>query len=212
MTAWTEKDESAAVDALGRGLTDAERGRFTAYLRLLTVWQRSQRLVGSVDPSWVFVNLFADSLLFLSVLPEEVRDLLDIGSGAGFPGLPLKIVRPNMRVTLLEGHRKRASFLRAVVRELGLEMVQVVNERAEAWIPAHGGSFDAVVMRCAGPADQFLRLGEQALRPGGIAAATGPPANGAVTYGTSVTVPTGGRSARRFIIVRSTGGRRHTAT
>ncbi len=204
MTSWTRADEAAAGEVLGRPLSRGERARFTEYLGLLTRWQRAQRLVGSVEPRWVFKNLFVDSLLFLKVLPAAACDVLDLGSGAGVPGIPLKIVKPDLRLTLLEGHRKRVSFLRAVVRELGLDAVDVVNARAEVWIPEHRCAFDAVLMRCAGPAEEMLRLGEQALRADGVAITSGPPAAASVPYGEAVVVrATACGRERRFVVVHA---------
>ncbi|MBI2014675.1 MAG: class I SAM-dependent methyltransferase, partial [Candidatus Rokubacteria bacterium] len=65
-------------------------------------WQKTQRLIGSDDPAWIVENLFLDSLLFLRFLPTPVRSLLDLGSGAGLPGIPLKIVRGNLDLVLVE--------------------------------------------------------------------------------------------------------------
>ena len=106
---------------LGRALDQSEEGRFDKYLTLLIKWSSVHRLVGWTEPVWIVENLFLDSLLFLKVLPDTVRSLMDLGSGAGIPGVPLKIVRRHLQVTLLEARERRVSFLSTVVRELGLE-------------------------------------------------------------------------------------------
>ncbi|HET9480927.1 MAG TPA: RsmG family class I SAM-dependent methyltransferase, partial [Candidatus Polarisedimenticolia bacterium] len=95
-------------------------------------WATSQRLVASQDPAWIAESLIADSLLFLKLIPGDARTLLDVGSGAGIPGIPIKIVRPEIAVTLLDSRLRRASFLRAVVRELQLVHTEVVDQRLEA--------------------------------------------------------------------------------
>jgi 16S rRNA (guanine527-N7)-methyltransferase len=142
---------------------------------LLQKWQRSQRLVGSSDPAWIIDHIILDSLLFARILPPESNRILDVGSGAGVPGVPLKIVLSGAAFTLLEARAKRISFLSAVVRELALGDCEVLHARLEDVALQRPGVYDAVVMRCAGdPADlqaSALRL----LRPGGALIASGPP-------------------------------------
>src|SRR3970282_1635379 len=89
-------------------------------------------------------------------------DVIDIGSGAGFPGVPMKIVRPELRLTLLEANGKRAAFLERLVQRLGLENVTVVNRRAEeaARDSDHREAYDLALARAAGP---LPVLGELAL-------------------------------------------------
>ena len=84
-------------------------------------------MVGSDGPAWIVENLFLDSLLFLRVLPTPLHSLLDLGSGAGLPGIPLKIVRGDLELVLVESRRRRASFLSTVVRELALANVRVID-------------------------------------------------------------------------------------
>ena len=162
-------------------------------------WQRIHRLVGSTEPLSVVESLFLDSLLFLKVLPSGVRDLLDLGAGAGFPGIPLKIVRPDLELTLVEAKARRASFLSTVTRELRLAGTQVIHARAEALIERPDSRFDAVVMRCAGALDQVLPLAVELLRPGGTAIASGPPVAGSLPCGEWAEVPWGG-GKRRFAV------------
>jgi 16S rRNA (guanine527-N7)-methyltransferase len=156
-------------------------------------------LVGSVEPAWVVDNLFVDSLLFLKVLPSGIRDLLDLGTGAGFPGVPLKIVMPELRLTLIEARSRRASFLATVIRDLGLSDVRIVNARAEDLVGTTDLRFDAVVMRCAGSLEVALPLAEQFLKPGGVAVTSGPPASVEGPRGAWVEVQ-GPRGIRRFAV------------
>jgi 16S rRNA (guanine527-N7)-methyltransferase len=142
---------------------------------LLLKWQRSQRLVGSAEPGWIVDHILLDSLLFVRLLPSGVRRVLDVGSGAGVPGVPIKIVLANTAVTLLEARAKRVSFLSAVVRELPLRECEVVNARLEAIGAQRSGEFDAVVMRCAGDLTTVFTTATAMLRPGGVVIATGPP-------------------------------------
>ncbi|OGL01622.1 MAG: 16S rRNA (guanine(527)-N(7))-methyltransferase RsmG [Candidatus Rokubacteria bacterium RIFCSPHIGHO2_12_FULL_73_22] len=168
-------------------------------------WQKTQRLVGSSEPAWIVENLFLDSLLFLRVLPPGVATLLDLGSGAGLPGIPLKIVKPAIELVLVESRRRRASFLSAAVRELGLQGARVISGRAEDLGAELAGRFDAVVMRCAGDVSQFLPLGARLVRRGGVVVASGPPAPTTLAMGDWVEVE-GVRagSTRRFAVYRLT--------
>src|SRR5687768_10672899 len=140
-----------AQEILGRPLTQEQVDQFVKYLELLVKWQKVQRLVGSVEPRSMVDDLILDSLLFVRVLQPGIRSLMDLGSGAGLPGIPLAIVVPETDITLVEARQKRASFLSTAVRELRLERVRVVGSRAEELPPELGHAFDAVVMRCAGP-------------------------------------------------------------
>lgn len=193
---------AGAQEILGRRLTDEETARFGKYLELLVKWQKVQRLVGSTDPGSI-TDLVLDSLLFTSVLPPDIERLMDLGSGAGLPGIPLSIVAPAMQVTLVESRQKRASFLSTAVRELGLSATRVINSRAEALPPELHESFDAVVMRCAGPLDQMVPLAMRFVVPGGSIIATGPPEAEAAPNGiwTNVT-RSGGGGARLFAVLR----------
>jgi len=161
---------------LGRPLTSEQAAKFLKYLELLSKWQKVQRLIGSTEPASIVDDLFLDSLLFVRVLPVSLERIMDLGSGAGLPGIPLSIVLPAVRVTLVEARRKRASFLSTAVRELGLQAATVVNARAEALPSSFDRSFDAVVMRCAGPPGEMFPLAARFVSPGGLVVASGPPA------------------------------------
>jgi len=190
-----------AARILARPLAAAELESFEKYLSLLTRWQRVHRLVGSVDPGWVVEHLFLDSLLFLSVLPENLRSLADLGSGAGFPGIPIKIVRPALEVTLIESRQRRASFLSTVVRELGLEGVRVDAGRAEDSIGAR--PFEAVAMRCAGDREELIATGRALVTPGGLVVVSGPPERRSLDWGRWVEVEGVRPGSRRLFAVHS---------
>ncbi len=164
-----------ATRILGRELTAEQIEAFGRYLQILGKWQKVSRLVGSGDPGWIIEHLFLDSLLFLKVLPENVRSVLDVGSGAGVPGIPIKIARPCVTLTLVESRRRRASFLQSAVREIGLEGVRVLNARAEALVGTSNAGFDAVVFRCAGDLSSMFPLARRLVAPGGIIVGSGPP-------------------------------------
>jgi len=176
--------ERKSGDALGRPVTDAERDSLHKYLNLLIKWQRSQRLVGSDEPSWIVDNVIVDSLLFSRAVPAGVRSVADVGSGAGIPGIPLAIVLPQVEVTLIEARQKRASFLAAAIRELALQNCRLVNHRLEdVGRQQLGARVDAVVMRCAGSPTALIPQVLQILAPGGVVVASGPPRRTAIALG-----------------------------
>jgi 16S rRNA (guanine527-N7)-methyltransferase len=188
---------------LGRALTSAEVVKFLKYLDLLVKWQKVQRLVGSSEPGWIVDNLLLDSLLFLHVLPAPLGRLMDLGAGAGLPGIPLGIVLSATAVTLVEAKQKRASFLSAAVRDLGLGTARVINARAEDLPPELDGSFDAVVLRCAGPLADLMPVARRFMAPGGTVVAAGPPKPEPLSEGTWTNVPgRGPRGTRLFAVIK----------
>lgn len=163
------------MQVLGRELTPVETARFSKYLELLVKWQRVHRLIGSDDRGWIVSHLLLDSLLFLVALEGPVGALLDLGAGGGLPGIPLRIVSPEMHLTMIEARQRRASFLSTAVREIGLESARVIGKRAEDAVEELGASFDAVVMRCAGAPGDLIPLARRFLRKGGRVVASGSP-------------------------------------
>ena len=203
MTGVAVRLQRHAAEALGRQLTEGETAALLNYLNLLQKWQKSQRLVGSSDPAWIVDNVIVDSLLFLRALPPGVRRLCDVGSGAGIPGIPLKIVMPDTEVTLLEARARRASFLAAAVREVPLSRCRIINRRLEDAVGDLEGKFDAVVMRCAGRPDSMLAAIERLLAPAGSIVASGPPKPYPLAAGEWVEVR-GPLGLRRFWVYRIT--------
>lgn len=159
---------------LGPDQVDAFRAyadELAAALRL-----RRMRLTALTDPEDVQRRHFLEPLALLVAL-EEIGALgetaIDIGSGAGFPSLPIKIVRPALRLTLLEAHAKRAAFLERLVQRLGLEGVVVVRGRAEevAHDPDHREAYDLALARAVAPLPVLVELALPFLRLGGMLAA-----------------------------------------
>lgn len=192
-----------ARQILGRPLTPAETGQFDKYMVLLKKWGSVHRLIGRTEPLWIVENLFLDSLLFVKVLPEGARSLMDLGSGAGVPGIPIKIVRPEIETTLLEARRRKVSFLFTAVRELGLAGTSVLDARAERLGPEFQGRFDAVVMRCAGPLGDLLDAAIGLLTTPGRLIVAGSPDGGLERLrAVSVPAPPSGRPRTLLILDR----------
>lgn len=163
--------ESAAH---GVRLDVAQLAQFGAYLDLLTAWQSRVNLVGSIDPETVVRRHFIESLALGAALRErellrpESR-VLDIGAGAGFPGVPIKIAWPRVELTLIEATAKKTAFLTALVETLGLAGTTVATGRAEtlAHDPALRGRFDLVLARAVAPLPALVELALPFARIGG---------------------------------------------
>lgn len=141
----------------GINLTEQQLGLFQIYLIELIRWNEKMNLTGLKSPERMVIELFLDSLVPVAGIPGETT-LLDAGSGAGFPGLPLKIVRPDLEVHLLESRAKRVSFLRQVVRLLGLTGIEVIQGRIEKDASAFPlGCYPVIAARAFAPFPQTLR-------------------------------------------------------
>ena len=114
----------------GTALSEQELTLFRIYLDELMDWNRHINLTGLRHRERVVVELFLDSLMAVPYLPEKGR-LLDVGSGAGIPGVPIKICRPGLGVDLLEPYSKKVNFLKHVIRLLKLDGVEVIRGRVE---------------------------------------------------------------------------------
>ena len=160
--------------SINRELPDDTGVKIQQFLDLLVKWNDKINLTADKDPDIMLKKHVFDSLQYLRVLDPDSR-VMDIGSGAGFPGLPLKITCPGITLILVESQRKRCSFLETVVRELGLDRVEVINARAEDLSGEHEDRYDKVVFRAVTSLESCLALGERFLKPGGTLIVKKPP-------------------------------------
>jgi 16S rRNA (guanine527-N7)-methyltransferase len=130
--------------ASGLSLREGAGARFSQYLSLLERWNQKFNLTAIQEPDQIIRRHFVEGAFAAAHIPADVKTLLDFGSGAGIPGIPIAICRPEIRVTLAEGQSKKAVFLREVVRTLELRS-EVYAGRVEAM--PEGNRFDAVTMR-----------------------------------------------------------------
>lgn len=118
--------------SLGIELSDQQTEQFIKYYEILVEWNSFMNLTGITEYEEVVQKHFTDSLAFCKAIePSGVKNLIDIGTGAGFPGIPLKIVYPHIQVTLLDSLQKRIKFLDEVIAQLGLTGIETIHGRAE---------------------------------------------------------------------------------
>jgi 16S rRNA (guanine527-N7)-methyltransferase len=175
----TAPDVHRPADAFSAGpLTPRQEAQVVAYRDLLLEWNQRFNLTAITDPDLVERRLFADAWRMLPAIDAvtygQPARLIDVGSGAGFPGLALKIARPALDVTLLEATAKKVTFLRHVVETLGLEGVEAIHDRAEEFghDPGRRERYDLATARAVAslPAlielcTPFLKIGGHALFP-----------------------------------------------
>jgi 16S rRNA (guanine527-N7)-methyltransferase len=137
-------------------------GRFEAYLHLLVRWNARTNLTAVRDGDSILRRHFLESIACARSLPSGISTLLDFGSGAGFPGLPIALCRPEIAVTLAESQGKKAAFLREAVRTLGIA-VEVHAGRAESLAKV----FDCVTLRAVDRMDEAVRAASELVRAGG---------------------------------------------
>ena len=125
------------------------------YIKILLLWNEKISLTSIRDPLEMLYRHFCESMYASIAVPVEKGRLADVGSGGGFPGLPLKIIRPNLRVFLVESNLKKATFLAEVIRELGLKDTQVLVRRYEE-LHEEMAPLDFVCARAVGEFPSFL--------------------------------------------------------
>ena len=149
-------------------LDTKQENALNTYYQLLVEWSKQMNLTTITDLAGVYMKHFYDSILALKEIEvKEKVTLLDVGTGAGFPGIVLKIIYPNIEVTLLEPTTKRCLFLAEVIQTLQLEGIYIVNERAEHYIRLHRESFDFVVARAVAPLNILVELTIPYVKKGG---------------------------------------------
>ena len=165
MTLIVELDRG--IEALQLGLSAEVRAKLLAYVELIHKWNRVYNLTAVREADRMLTHHVLDSL---AVVPHiRGTRLLDVGSGAGLPGIPLALAMPQSHVTLLESNHKKATFLKQATIELNLSNADVVNERVETWRAP--GEFDVVISRALADLSEFVMLAGRHCAPGGALAA-----------------------------------------
>ena len=173
------------------------------YLALLEKWNRTINLTAIRERERMVTQHLLDSLSVLPFLPSASHRLADIGTGAGLPGIPLAIARPDLQVTLVEPNQKKVAFLRQAKLELGLGNVEVQGSRVEDLAAAPG--FEVVISRAFADLPDFVKVGERLVAPGGCLIAM----KGLVPYEEMARLPAHASSEVRAVTVPELVATRH---
>ncbi|MGE5114510.1 MAG: 16S rRNA (guanine(527)-N(7))-methyltransferase RsmG [Acidobacteriaceae bacterium] len=146
-------------------LAEYQLTSISIYIDLLLRWNARMNLTAVRDPEQIVQRHFGESLFAARNLlsRDSTETVVDVGSGAGFPGIPLRLYAPGIQLTLIEAHGKKATFLREVCRALKFTNVNVISERAEDW----GGTANLVTLRAVEKFDQVLNSAAALVAPGG---------------------------------------------
>jgi 16S rRNA (guanine527-N7)-methyltransferase len=153
----------AGAMSLGLELSGTQRDALCKYLDLLKKWNRVYNLTAIRDENEMLTHHLLDSLAVVPFLSEE--NLLDVGSGPGFPGIPIAIAKPQQAVTVLDSNDKKCAFMRQAVAELNLENVSVCLQRVEVWTP--GVRYSQIISRAFASLPDFVERCRRLLAPGG---------------------------------------------
>ena len=151
----------------GRELTDEQEVLFSVYRDYLKEYNAVTNLTAITDDAEIVLKHFVDSVCGERFLPKNAY-VVDVGSGAGFPAVPLKIVRPDLRFVLMDSLNKRVVFLRSLIEKLSLSEVTPLHARAEEGVKTYREKFDAAVARAVAPLPTLLEYVLPLVRVGGV--------------------------------------------
>lgn len=153
---------------IGITLSSRQLEQFDIYFNFLVEYNNYVNLTAITEEEDVYIKHFYDSILVGKVFDlEKVETICDVGSGAGFPSIPLKIVYPNLKVTIVDGLDKRITFLKQLVAKLGLDGINLVHGRAEEYAKEHREAFDVVTARAVARANILNELCIPLVKVGG---------------------------------------------
>ncbi len=155
---------------LSINLTDTELKQFEAFYTELALWNEHHNLTAIIDKHEVIVKHFLDSLSLIPYIPAHTQSLIDIGTGAGFPGIPLKIILPIITVTLLEASAKKVAFHEHIITQLKLEKTHSLHARAEevGHNPDHREQYDVATARAVAELRTLVEYALPLVKVGGI--------------------------------------------
>ena len=130
---------------------------FMTFLHELKKWNRVYSLTALKTDEDIIIKHFLDSILYLKIIPAKAFKAADAGTGAGFPGIPIKIIRPELDMTLIESSRKKSVFLRHIIRVLKLNRISVLNNRIETLGKGYEKTYDVIVSRATFKIKDFLK-------------------------------------------------------
>jgi 16S rRNA (guanine527-N7)-methyltransferase len=157
---------AGGIRALGLDLSAATQAKLLEYVALLTKWNRTYNLTAIREPERMVTHHLLDSLAVLPHVPDASSyRLVDVGSGAGLPGIPLALARPGWHIALLDSNGKKAAFLRQATSELGLSNAELIAMRVEHYRPRE--LFDAAITRAYADLETFVTATAAIVKPAG---------------------------------------------
>ena len=148
------------IEKLGIEVTDKKLEQLEKYYELLIEYNKVMNLTGITEQDEVYLKHFYDSLTISKIIDlKEENSLCDLGSGAGFPGIVIKIFYPKLKIVLVDSLNKRINFLNIVIKELGLENIVAIHDRIEEFAKENEEKFDIVTARAVAPLNILLELG-----------------------------------------------------
>jgi len=158
------------LSELGLIPTEEQINAFIIYLSELKRWNKAYNLTGIKKDEDIVIKHFLDSLLYLKAMPAGELRVADVGSGAGFPGIPVKIIRPEIHMYLIEPTGKKCLFLRNIIRQLDLKKIEVLEKRIEE-VKADkelASPVDIAVTRALFDIKEFIKRSSHIVKKGGI--------------------------------------------
>ncbi len=141
-------------------ITDEQLSKLEKYYEMLIEYNKVMNLTGITEKEEVYLKHFYDSLTINKIIDlKNVDTLCDLGSGAGFPGVVIKILFPNIKITLVDSLNKRINFLNDVIKELNLNNIVAIHSRIEDYALDHNEEYDVVTARAVAPINILLELG-----------------------------------------------------
>lgn len=145
------------LNELGFSYSEKQINAFVTFLSELKKWNRAYNLTALKTDEDIIIKHFLDSLLYLKVIPVNVLKMADAGTGAGFPGIPIKIIRPEIDITLIESSRKKTAFLRHIIRILNLKGISLLDKRIEALGKNYEKTYGVIVSRATFNVKDFMK-------------------------------------------------------
>ena len=148
-------------------ITDIQLKKLEKYCEILERENKLYNLTSITEKESIFLKHFYDSLTIVKIIDLNNESLCDLGTGAGFPGMVLKIIFPNLKVTLIDATLKKCNFLKKVINELKLEKINVINTRVEDYAKVEREKYDIVTARAVAPLKHLLEYGIPLLKVNG---------------------------------------------
>ena len=161
----SEKEFLEELEKIGVYPTKNQLSQLEKYYNLLVEWNEKINLTRIIEKKDVYLKHFYDSLTIVKTVNlETINNLCDVGTGAGFPGIVLKIMYPHINITLLDSLQKRINFLNVVINTLNLKDIKTIHTRSEDY----RGQYDIVVSRAVANIEKLLTIAMHLVKPGGM--------------------------------------------